>query len=115
VRPEQAVADFGYLTTRGRMTGREHTIEIWFAIHDGTVYLLAGDAKNSDWCRNIEADGSVTFVVDGETVGRSARRVVDPVEAATAREVVFAKYHPGYGGDLVEWRNGATPYAVDLD
>jgi len=112
---QQANADFGYLTTTGRVTGREHTIEIWFAHHDGVAYLLAGDGAHSDWCRNVDADPRVTFVIDGEVVGRTARRVVDPAEDALARRIVFDKYQPGYGGDLVEWREGATPFAVDLD
>ncbi len=42
--------EFGYLTTVGRVTGRLHTIEIWFALHDRTVYMLAGDHA-SDWVR----------------------------------------------------------------
>ncbi len=115
LRPEQASADFGYLTTTGRVTGREHTIEIWFAHRDGVVYLLAGDGANSDWCRNIAADDRVTFAIEGEVVGRHARPVTDPDEDALARRIVFEKYQPGYGGDLVGWRNGATPFAIDLD
>ncbi|OFW66601.1 MAG: hypothetical protein A2Z12_08165 [Actinobacteria bacterium RBG_16_68_21] len=113
--PDQAAADFGYLTTRGRRTGRAHTIEIWFGHHEGVAYLLAGDGAGSDWCRNIEADPQVTFKVAGRVVGKKARRVVDPAEGALARSVVFAKYQPDYGSDLTEWRDGATPYAVDLD
>ncbi|HEX9978575.1 MAG TPA: nitroreductase/quinone reductase family protein [Acidimicrobiia bacterium] len=113
--PEQSAAEYGYLTTRGRVTGRDHTIEIWFA-HDGkAAYVLAGDGDNSDWCRNIEADPAVTFVVEDQVVGRRARRVVDPAEDAIARRVVCDKYQPGYGEDLSEWRDEATPFAVDLD
>jgi deazaflavin-dependent oxidoreductase (nitroreductase family) len=113
--PREAGADFGYLTTTGRVTGKEHTVEIWFAHHDGTVYLLAGDGRNSDWCRNVDADPRVTFVVDGRAVGHAARRVTDPDEDALARRIVFDKYQPGYGGDLVGWRDGASPFAIDLD
>ena len=31
--------DFAYLTTTGRRTGRDHTIEIWFGLGEGRVYL----------------------------------------------------------------------------
>lgn len=113
--PGEAAADYGYLTTTGRVTGREHTIEIWFAHHDGAAYLLAGDGAHSDWCRNVDADPRVTFVVEGRAVGHTARRVDEPAEDALARRIVFQKYQPGYEGDLVEWRDGATPFAIDLD
>ena len=35
---------FCYLTTVGRVTGRPHTIEIWFAREGSTVYMLSGPA-----------------------------------------------------------------------
>jgi hypothetical protein len=31
-----------YLTTTGRVSGRPHTIEIWFALQDRTLYVLSG-------------------------------------------------------------------------
>ncbi len=34
--------DFCYLTTRGRVTGADHEIEIWFALDGTTLFLLAG-------------------------------------------------------------------------
>jgi len=37
-----ASEDFCYLTTVGRRTGTRHTIEIWFARENGTLYLLSG-------------------------------------------------------------------------
>lgn len=113
--PEQSAMAFGYLTTRGRVTGRDHTVEIWFADHDGVAYVLAGDVAGSDWCRNIATDSRVSFAVAGSIVGRSARQVVEPTEDALARQVVFGKYQPGYGDDLTEWRDTATPFAIDLD
>ena len=39
--------DFCYLTTRGRVTGRPHEIEIWFAVDGDTVYLLSGGGDRS--------------------------------------------------------------------
>jgi nitroimidazol reductase NimA-like FMN-containing flavoprotein (pyridoxamine 5'-phosphate oxidase superfamily) len=35
-------AEYCYITTTGRRTGRPHTIEIWFAWHDGRLYILSG-------------------------------------------------------------------------
>jgi hypothetical protein len=44
-----AAEDFCYLTTRGRVSGRPHTIEIWFAQSERTLYMLAGGREGSDW------------------------------------------------------------------
>ena len=52
--------DFCHLTTRGRVSGRPHEIEIWFALDDGTLYLLSGGGERSDWVRNLRTEPSVT-------------------------------------------------------
>src|SRR5207248_6601462 len=52
---------FCYVTTIGRVTGRPHQIEIWFAREPGarTIYLLSGGRDRSDWVKNIRADAAV--------------------------------------------------------
>ena len=40
--------DFCYLTTTGRVTGRPHEIEIWFALDGATLYMLSGGRGRSD-------------------------------------------------------------------
>ena len=34
--------DYCYLTTRGRVTGAEHEIEIWYVREDQRLFVLAG-------------------------------------------------------------------------
>jgi hypothetical protein len=36
---EAADDDFCYVTTRGRISGEPHEIEIWFARHGSTLFL----------------------------------------------------------------------------
>lgn len=113
--PQQyADDDFCYLTTTGRVSGRPHTIEIWFALEGRTLYMLAGDGDRSDWVKNLRRLPDVTVRL-GETLfaGR-ARAVEPPDEDALARRLVVEKYQPGYGEDLGEWRRTALPVAVDL-
>ena len=33
--------DFCYLTTTGRVSGRQHTIEIWFALEGKILYMYS--------------------------------------------------------------------------
>ena len=52
--------DYCYLTTRGRVSGQPHEIEIWFTADDDTLYMLAGAGDRSDWVRNLRAEPAVT-------------------------------------------------------
>ena len=109
---------FCYLTTVGRVSGRPHTIEIWFALQGPTLYLLSGGGDRSDWVRNLSARPAVTVRIGrrdaAELAGRA--RVVEPGsdEDELARRLVVGKYQPTYGGDLSSWRRSALPVAVDL-
>ncbi len=103
-----------YLTTTGRVSGRPHTIEIWFALYGGTLYFLAGDGRRADWVRNLTRFPDVKVRVGRRTVGGRGRVVSDPAEEERARRLVYEKYVSTYSGDLTEWRAQATPVAVDL-
>lgn len=107
--------EFCYLRTTGRVTGNPHTIEIWFALRDHTAYLLAGGGDAADWVRNLRADPGVRLRIADKEFEARARVVEDPAEAQIARRLLYAKYQPGYGGDLADWRDAALPVAVDLD
>ena len=110
---------FCYLTTLGRVSGRPHTIEIWFALKGSTLYLLSGGGDRSDWVRNLSGRPAVTVRIGrrdaAELAGRA--RVVEPgsEEDELARRLVVDKYQPTYGGDLTSWRRESLPVAVDLD
>jgi deazaflavin-dependent oxidoreductase (nitroreductase family) len=109
--------DYCYLTTRGRVSGRPHEIEIWFAVDPAvgtTLHLLAGAGDASDWVRNLQADPAATVRVRDVTYDAHARVIADPVEEQRARGTVFAKYQPRNEGELVTWRARALPVALDL-
>jgi deazaflavin-dependent oxidoreductase (nitroreductase family) len=111
---DDAEFEYCYLTTTGRRTGRPHTIEIWFALTERRLYLLAGGGETSDWVRNLLADPIVKVrLADRELSGR-ASRVLDPAEDDRARSLVHDKYVTRYSGDLREWRRTALPVVVEL-
>jgi deazaflavin-dependent oxidoreductase (nitroreductase family) len=110
---DAATIDYCYVTTTGRRSGSPHTIEIWFALEDRTLYLLAGGGDTSDWVRNIRADGTVGLRLGDEDFIARGRVVEDPDEASRARDLVFEKYAPQNEG-LEEWRERALPVAIDL-
>jgi deazaflavin-dependent oxidoreductase (nitroreductase family) len=115
---DQGTQPFCYLTTAGRVSGRPHTIEIWFALHGRTLYVLSGGGDRSDWVRNLLAWPEVTVRIGrrdaAELAGRARVVEAGSEEDELARRLVAAKYQPTYGGDLSGWRRSALPVAVDL-
>jgi deazaflavin-dependent oxidoreductase (nitroreductase family) len=111
---DPAGLDFCYLTTSGRRSGASHRIEIWFVLHEGTVYLLSGGRDASDWVRNLMVSADVVLEIAGRR--RTTRgRVIEPGtdEDALARRLLVEKYQPGYGGDLTDWGQRSLAVAID--
>jgi deazaflavin-dependent oxidoreductase (nitroreductase family) len=106
--------DYCYLTTTGRVTSRPHTIEIWFALSNQTLYLLSGSKEKSDWVKNLKKTPDVAVRLNRSHFSGHARVIADKKEAALARQLVFTKYQPRYDGDLTSWRRTALPVAIDL-
>jgi deazaflavin-dependent oxidoreductase (nitroreductase family) len=106
--------DFCYLTTRGRVSGRPHEIEIWFALHGRTLYLLSGGGDRSDWVRNLRAERAVSVRLRGTTYPATGRIVADGEESERGRELVFEKYRPRYSGSLDRWRRESLLVAIDV-
>jgi deazaflavin-dependent oxidoreductase (nitroreductase family) len=110
-----ASEDFCYLTTVGRRTGTRHTIEIWFARDDGTLYLLSGGGEAADWVRNIRKTPAVQVRIGSRTVAARAREVVAPDEDTHARRLLDEKYMGWKTGKrLSSWARNALPVAIDL-
>jgi deazaflavin-dependent oxidoreductase (nitroreductase family) len=108
-------ADFCYLTTVGRRSGRPHTIEIWFARENGTLYLLSGGGASADWVRNLRKTPTVRVRIGSRTVPASAREVRSPEEDAVARRLLDEKYMGWKAGKrLSSWARNAVPVAIDL-
>lgn len=106
--------DFCYLTTTGRVTGRPHVIEIWFALGpDGTLYMLSGGRDRSDWVKNLSEAPSVKIRIADETFEGRARVVADPEEDELARRLLVEKYEKR-PGSLDNWRRASLPVAVDF-
>jgi hypothetical protein len=61
---DQGAQPFCYLTTTGRVSGRPHTIELWFALKGPTLYVLSGGGDRSGWRRS-----ALPVAVDLEATG----------------------------------------------
>ena len=106
--------DFCYLTTIGRISGRPHTIEIWFALHERTLYMLSGGRDKSDWVKNALHTPAVQVKINNTMLSGQARHVNNSEEDAVARKLVFDKYVPRSSDDLVDWSQTSLPIAIDI-
>ncbi len=106
---------FCYLTTRGRRSGRPHTIEIWFVVIGASAYLMAGGRHRADWVLNLMAHPDVTLRVGDESWPARARVVEGgTAEDGEARRLMLAKYSTAGTGDLDAWGRSALVVAVDV-
>ncbi len=108
-----AKEDFCYLTTAGRVTGRPHEIEIWFALDGATLYMLSGARDRSDWVKNLRETPEVTVRISDRLFDGHARVVEDDGEDELARRLLIEKYEKR-PGSLSNFRRNALPVAVDL-
>lgn len=103
-----------YLTTIGRRSGHPHRIEIWFAVHDGRLYLLSGGRDRSDWVRNIQATPRVTVELGGEKHTGLARILKEGTsEDQRARELLVIKYRTTED-DLADWRRRSLAVVIEF-
>src|SRR5579859_6362269 len=105
--------NFCYLTTTGRVTGRPHTVEIWFALHGSTLYILSGGLDRADWVKNALRQPRVSIKIRDHVLQGLARRVKNDEEDTLARKLLFDKYSPT-DDDLEEWVRTSLPMAFDL-
>ena len=105
---------YAYLTTIGRSSGRPHRIEIWFAAHEGRIWLMSGGRDRSDWVRNLMANPRVTIELGGEA-RTGVARVLRPEteEDALARELLVAKYATP-ANPLDHWKRRSLPVVIEF-
>ena len=83
---------FIHLTTKGRKTGRPHTVELWFATDEGKVYL-SHEGEETDWMKNLKQNGEVSFEIGGEKFTGKGHYVENSDEAGRCKVTLYEKYY----------------------
>jgi deazaflavin-dependent oxidoreductase (nitroreductase family) len=99
--------DYCYLTTRGRVTGKPHEIEIWFVVHENALYLMSGGGTNSDWVKNLLKEPNVSIRIAGQTFAALASILKDTMVESEVRMKMATKYNEMEGRGLSEWARTA--------
>lgn len=108
--------DFAYLTTTGRRSRKQHTVEIWFALHDGHIYILSGGGDRADWVKNVRKTSAVRLRIGTQSTSAKARIVrAGTKEDELARQLLDGKYQGwSEGKRLSSWARGSLPVAIEL-
>lgn len=108
--------DYCYLTTKGRVTGKPHEIEIWFGLNDRTIYLLSEGRERSDWVKNLLKNPAVNVRMARKKFNGTARLVTDRQEEMMARKMLATKYEQWrVGSSFSHWARTALVVGIDLE
>ncbi|HEY8135630.1 MAG TPA: nitroreductase/quinone reductase family protein [Candidatus Limnocylindrales bacterium] len=107
-----------YLETIGRVTGRPHVIEMWFAPDPARdrLYMMAGGRDEADWVRNVRHDGRVRIRLGKTWLSGRAAVIEGTADEPMVRRLLAAKYQGWTDGrPLSHWAQTALPVAMELD
>lgn len=65
------------LTTTGRKTGLQRTVELRFAYFNGNFYASSSRVEGKHWCLNTIRNPGVEITVKGEKISCMAKQVTD--------------------------------------
>ena len=106
------------LQTVGRVTGRPHLVELWFAVapHRARLFILAGSRDEADWVRNVRRNPAVQVRLGDRWYAGVATEIERTGDDELARQLLAAKYQ-GWrqGARLSSWARHSLPVAIDLD
>lgn len=79
------------ITTRGRRTGRPHTVPVWFAVEDTAVYLATLNAER-DWVRNARRTPEVDLDLGDLRLRGRVQEITDRQLDTHVRDLLAQKY-----------------------
>jgi deazaflavin-dependent oxidoreductase (nitroreductase family) len=105
---------FIHLTTRGRKTARPHTVELWFALGDGKVFL-SHEGQETDWMKNIKENDEVSFEIGGRSFAGRAHYIDGKSdEAWKCKLTLYEKYYGKAAREVIEdWFSLSTLLAIE--
>lgn len=81
------------LTTRGRRSGRPHTVTIWFVVADQRrLYVQHARGPTADWFKNLRRNPAVDVDLGEGPLPATAREITDPAGVARVLRLIRRKY-----------------------
>jgi hypothetical protein len=97
------VADEKYirLKTIGRKTKNPHTVELWFAVAEGKIYL-SHEGAYTDWMKNLLKDDNVEFGIGDHRFKGKARIFPDGAAFDIGKNALYIKYYDKANKDVID-------------
>jgi deazaflavin-dependent oxidoreductase (nitroreductase family) len=110
-----ADAKLVHLTTKGRKTGKPHTVEVWFA-NSGNIVYMSHEGDYTDWMKNIQEDGTVNLETNGIRFEGKARIVSEGESFQRGKHALYLKYYGKADSDVIDdWFSESTIVEISLD
>ncbi len=90
-----------YLTTKGRKTGKPHTVEIWFAFAGGKIYA-SHEGEHPDWMKNLEKNGQVKVRIDSVNFDATSIIVKDGESYELGKKSLYEKYYRPASKEVID-------------
>jgi hypothetical protein len=88
------------ITVTGRMSGRNFTIPVWFALEDDKLYLLPVQGSDTQWYKNVLKNPLIRI----DARGADAEFKAFPIINAKQVSAVVEKFRDKYGtGDVQKY------------
>ena len=92
--------------TIGRKTGKERYAPVNYAIHNGTIYCMAGFGKDTHWFRNLQSQPNIEIILPSGPVAGVAEDATNSEEALHILRRLLK--NSGFAGFLA----GFNPYTI---
>ena len=97
-----------YLTTTGRKTNNPHTVDLWFAVAGGKIYL-SHEGAFTDWMKNIIKDDNVEFRIGNHRFKGKARMFPNGAAFEIGKNALYFKYYGNANKDVIDdWFSEST-------
>lgn len=100
------------IVTRGRRTGAEHVVQVWFALVGTRFYAASRHGLRGDWLQNALHQGSLE-VRSGRDSWTGPASLVPPDDVPRVLDAFAEKYHR-HASVIAAWREG-PPTFVQAD
>jgi hypothetical protein len=95
---------FVYLTTKGRKSGKNHEVELWFALANDKIYL-SHEGEYTDWMKNLIKESNVRMKIGSESFDGEAK--LTPMGSPgreAGKQALYEKYYgPATKEALDDW------------
>lgn len=103
-----------YLTTRGRKTGKQHIVELWFASAAGKIYL-SHEGTYTDWMKNILKNDHVDFRIGNIRFTGRAHIVKRGAAFEKGKQALYLKYYGKASEDVIDdWFSESTIIEISM-